>query len=395
MIEHYINVSLTGSSSDEYIRPDWLDLPTTVDGDEKLLMLYAVFEDSHNFAAFQVDATASVDYQVDWGDGNVETFTSHAVAEHEYDWADVGDYYAPGQYRQAIITVTPTSGQITVFSANHRHSSATNDYNSGFLDVKFTTQGLTSIASAFRSQYEQQHKLLQAFEWVGTCNVTNANYGFYGSNIVYFKGDFTLCTNLSYMFYATTIRWMEMTLPNSGVNATGMFWSTPNMVIFKNDFVNLNGVTNVQSMFRASKIQSFGTADDPIILTSPSMNFMFYQAFNLNSVFISGGSGNCSSSFRDAKALTIVSGLDFGASTNNASTFRTCYSLTHCDVDNATRALDFSDCNFSREGFLNILNGIGTASGAQTLDLSNNPGSGDLTADDILIGTNKGWTVLN
>ena len=381
---------------DEYIRPDgWLDLPTTVDGDERLLALYAVFEDSHNFAAFTVTTTGAVDYQVDWGDGNTTTHTSGVKAEHEYAWADVGDYYASGKYRQAIIDITSTtSATISDFTANVRHSSATNDYNSGFLDVKFTSQGMTNLAAFFRGQNEQQFKLMGAFEWVGTCNVTNFSNGFENNGIVYFKGALTLCTNTSSLFKGSGIRWMEMTLPNSGVNGTGMFWSTTNLTHFMSTSCNLNGLTIGSHLFRSSKLVCFGTADAPIALGAVSFSFGFYQSFNLTHVFTTGSPINTDHLVRDCKSVTIFE-MDLSASTSNNATFLSSYGLVSAEVDGATRGLDFASCNFSREGFLRILNGIGTASGAQTLNLTGNPGSGDLTAADILIGTNKGWTVLN
>ena len=71
----------TPPAPEPWVRPsDWLALPTVADGDEIFVGLHAIFPDA-NFVAF----TVAGDYEVDWGDGTSNTYSSGATAEHEYD----------------------------------------------------------------------------------------------------------------------------------------------------------------------------------------------------------------------------------------------------------------------------------------------------------------------
>jgi len=47
----------------------------------------------------------------------------------------------------------------------------------------------------------------------------------------------------------------------------------------------------------------------------------------------------------------------------------------------------------SRQAIASIFTGLGTALGTQTVTVTGNHGVPDLTAADLLIATNKGWTV--
>lgn len=65
--------------------PCWLTLPTIDETDEKFVGLHAVSPDS-SFVALLVNLDVAGTYTVDWGDGNIETFTNNTQAEHQYDF---------------------------------------------------------------------------------------------------------------------------------------------------------------------------------------------------------------------------------------------------------------------------------------------------------------------
>lgn len=140
-----LNRSIDANVGSSWVRPaDWLTLPTVTASDQKFVGLHAVYPDA-NFVAL----TAAGDYTVDWGDGTVENFFANAVAQHEYNYStyDTGNATLTNRgYKQAIVVVTPQSGQnLTVLNLNQRHSSLSVAYSSGFLDIAIASEFLTDL----------------------------------------------------------------------------------------------------------------------------------------------------------------------------------------------------------------------------------------------------------
>ena len=55
-------------------------------------------------------------------------------------------------------------------------------------------------------------------------------------------------------------------------------------------------------------------------------------------------------------------------------------------------SIDYASCNMSEPALVDIFNGLVAAVG-QTISVAGNWGSPGLTAPDLLIAINKGWTV--
>ena len=54
-------------------------------------------------------------------------------------------------------------------------------------------------------------------------------------------------------------------------------------------------------------------------------------------------------------------------------------------------SFSLEDCNFDQAGLVNVFNDL--ASATATITVTDNPGTGDLTAGNLAIATDKGWTV--
>jgi len=104
---------------------------------------------------------------------------------------------------------------------------------------------------------------------------------------------------------------------------------------------------------------------------------------------------NISSAFLNCYNLPTLPAYDFSSVTTATNSFKNCFSLRWSDVYDIVVSHTYQYCKLSREAIVNIFNNLGTASGSQTITVSNNPGSGDLTATDIAIATGKGWTVAS
>jgi len=143
-VNQYINTLVPTVWSEEYwlnvynsyTRPaDWLPISNlVVDGDQKVVMLHAIFQDS-NFCALQCAAN----YTVDWGDGVVENFAANVSAYRVFSYSSFPGTESTLGYRQAIVTVTPQAGQNLTkvdLSINHNQSNLGTTYSSGWLDIK-------------------------------------------------------------------------------------------------------------------------------------------------------------------------------------------------------------------------------------------------------------------
>jgi len=151
---------IKGGGEEGWQRPsDWLPLPD-ISSTEGISGLYAVWNTDSNFLAFTILGA----YDVDWGDGNSGSYASGATAEHIYDWNDLSSSTLTTKgYRQAIVTITPASGDaLTSIDFNVKHSTVglASGATTGWLDVEVnapscTSSGLFSGSAVFHRLLEQ------------------------------------------------------------------------------------------------------------------------------------------------------------------------------------------------------------------------------------------------
>ena len=101
--------------------------------------------------------------------------------------------------------------------------------------------------------------------------------------------------------------------------------------------------------------------------------------------------GNFGLTFYQSNMLTAIRGLNGTAIISLASAFYQAYGLQTLESSNITVSFDLSNCNFATQGLVDIFNDL--ASATATITVTNNPGTAGLSAADLLIATNKGWTV--
>lgn len=175
------NQFIDTTSRDPFVpwtRPaDWLTLTDPTVGQEKIVILAAVFEGNSNYLAFNLTGA----YTVDWGDGaGTVNFASGVKASKQLLWSS----YSSGTlttrgYRQAIITITPQSGQtITTADFTVAHSpppAAT--YSTTFLDFVMSAPSLTSFTLGGNGPL-QGHRILERARLVGSNSVTDWSFRF-------------------------------------------------------------------------------------------------------------------------------------------------------------------------------------------------------------------------
>lgn len=155
-------------SNTTWTRPaDWITMPNVQATDQVFYGIYAVWNQPANFATFR--ATGA--YTINWGDGTIENYASNVVAYHNYNYSSLsaGTTTSRG-YRQALITVTPQSGQtISAINLNYQYNSGgvvSRSYHAtGWLDIRFA---MNNSGTFFQYNAVWRHYMLERVDWVAT-----------------------------------------------------------------------------------------------------------------------------------------------------------------------------------------------------------------------------------
>ena len=132
----------------------WAALPTVTESDQKFVGLYAVYPDAAFIALHAT--TSSGTYTVDWGDGTNEAVSSGTVAYHTYDYTDADLLSTSLPYKQAIVTVTPTTANLLTVDINRKHStSGLQAYDAGWLDITISLPNASAGKPFVVSAYSQ------------------------------------------------------------------------------------------------------------------------------------------------------------------------------------------------------------------------------------------------
>jgi len=362
----------------EWKRPlDWLPMPTVTSAQQTFVGLHAVIEDSDNYVAFRF-TTNTGDYQVDWGDGTVTTHASNTNAEHQYDFTNPvlnGTLTSRG-YKQAMITVTPVSGNLLTCNFQQRFVTVpaqTTAYSTGFLDCilsmpnAISGQSIVFGGSTVRHTYVERVNVLT----IGACTSMLAMFQnchslevvplFNTQNVTSMVAMFQLCHSLEVVPLFDTGLVNSMA---SMLNACFSLKSIPNF--------NLTSLTNISGMV----VECRGLQSFPELNTSSVTNFsgLFFDCRSLNSI--------------PALSTAAVTTTDFGnLFALGASSLNRCQMVFQ-------RTVSFQNCQLSRDAIVEIFNNLATVTTAQTITITNNWGVTALSAADLLIATNKGWVVV-
>lgn len=371
--------TLSFTSASGWIRnPDWPAMPTP--SAEQFIGLLAVFENRTNRITMTVNGVSLVDY----GDGT--TVNSNGTAQLKtYDYATLAQpvYVDPvtgENYKMVLVTITRIAANIT--------------------DITFTggIQNWLDIYAALP-------------------NATNLNF-------VVSNRPLYLCERMRILTLSAAYNTPDRLVLGSYGLAVFEFpfsnvgnWSS--LLSNTGPIHNLGNITGtaatITSMLSGSLTNHIGTITNN---TATNWSFMLDGMILLESVvaLVSSSCTNCTVTLRNARRLRgvitvnmpalqnisnfaqnspLVEGFIFtnaAAITTTTSAFDGCYSMGHLEMNGLTLAgISVNGCNFTAVNLDLLMTSIGTATGALTLDLRNNPGSATCTTS---IGTGKGWTVL-
>ena len=351
------NYPVTTQTVTTYVRPsDWLTLPSVTNTDQKIVLLYAVFNDDSNYIAM-TNTTSAGTYTVDWGDGtSTSVAASGAIAQHKYDWNNVsGTTLTTRGYRQAIITITPTTANLVTINLTTKYVDATTNFPTQYvnrvLDSLISGPSLTSIVLSSNGSPMGLMEQTQILSTGNNCNLGSC-YGYCYSlqNIVGISANLGYIANLSNTFVScvklqtlpvfTTTQVTTMSGMFSGcyslisvpilsltscTSLNGIFnacsslinapaWNTSNITDMTNMFTSCYSLTNVP-LYNTSNVTLMGNMFASCYALKTCPNFNTIKVTNMSTMF-----SNCSS-------LQTIPLFNYAACTTTVQMFLSCYSL--------------------------------------------------------------------
>jgi surface protein len=389
----------------DWVRPaDWLPMPTVTSAQDTFVALHAVIEDSDNFCAFRFTTSAG-QYEVDWGDGTVTLHNSNTNAEHQYNFTTydtAGATLTTRGYKQAIITVTPVSGNLLSCSFQQRFVTvpAQNQaYSTGFLDCILSMPNASAGASIVFGGATVRHLYVERFDvkTIGACT-SMANMFEFCSRLqsvpLFNTGNVTSMLN---MFNACSSL-QSVPLFNTG-NVTNMSQCFQTCVSLQSvPLFNTGNVTSMVSMFQLC----FSLQSVPLFNTGNVTNMQqcFQDCRSLQSVplFNTANVTNMSNMFQTCVSLNSIPALSTASITPSAGTdfggWNTNISLNRCQISFA-RQVNLTNGQLSQTALVEIFNNLVDRSSttAANINITGNWGASALTVGERAIATGKNWTI--
>ena len=205
---------------------------------------------------------------------------------------------------------------------------------------------------------------------LNTSKSTNMNTMFFGcqSMTTIPLLDTGKCTNFNSMFASCqALEYIPLINTELGIDFTNMLSSCPSLRDVP--LLNTGSASNFSSIFLGcTQLQAI-------------------PAFNTSKV------SNWTNAFSTCLALRSLPTLDFSAGTNFTSFLNGNASLGRSGAFGGRFAHSYTNMALAQSEIVNIFTNLGTASGAQAITVSSNPGYATLTAAERLIATNRGWTI--
>ena len=338
-----------------YTRPaDWLAMPTVLSTDQKVVLLVAVENVSTNFFAVTCTTSAGT-YTINWGDGTSDNVTaSNTTTYHNFDWNNVssGTLTTKG-YRQVIVTITPTSGNLLTCSFAPTYVGAsgavTSQWNNKILESIIAGSNITSFAFAGTqiSAWMEQSTVLSLSSTANlassfaNCRSLQNIVSFPNGNYTNMSSMFSSCqllataplftwgtgsVNLTNMFNnCNSLISVPLYDTSTATTMSGMFqgcWALPTVPFF-----NTQNVTDMSSMFinciSLTSIPPFNTQN---VLNMSAM-FQLCSGIKYLPTFNTIKVTNISSMLNGCQSLLIAPPFNLVACTNASTLFSTCVSL--------------------------------------------------------------------
>lgn len=310
---------------------DWLTLPAVINTEQKFVGLFAVWDNSPNFCTVRCSTSAGT-WTVNWGDGTTETVTSGTLRTHQYSYANgalTGTESTRG-YKQAIVTVTPTTANITSFQIHERYTAATGASGAGtpntryavnWLDISLSLPYATTLTftdtSSTNCPYLEQIKIYKLAN-----SMTSFGYLFRGCEGL---------QSVPVLYHPTSLTAMN-----------NMFQNCASLREIPSS-VNFALIDTTNSMFESCHSLTTVTVDMPLVSDATSM-FQSCRSLKeavVTSIGSSKNSGTTTASSMFGYCNSLMKATIQGVARLNTldHTFFNCYSLQYAYIDYNTTSL--------------------------------------------------------
>ena len=157
---------------------------------------------------------------------------------------------------------------------------------------------------------------------------------------------------------------------------------------------NVSSATSMEGMLYQCK----SLVDVPLfsIPSNTNLNSMFSECLKLAEVPVLNLAGcDIAYMFYQCPSLSVVPALNISTSVNSTYAFDLMTNLRSLLVTGISENINITQCELSKDAIVTIFNNLTTVTPPRTINVSDNPGAASLTSADLLIATNKGWTVVN
>jgi hypothetical protein len=369
-------------------------LPTLTAASEAGYILLQVYENRINRFSLQINHST-----VDWGDGTTST-PSGAVRTKTYDYATISatvyvDALTGENYKFVIIGITRTGSPITfVYLAITAATSPTRNYNYG-VDWNFSFPNCTDFFLSSTPNNGSMVSVKQFKLWSSGAAIMVAQY---------MRGIESLqLPSFPSMSLASAFRFLggvRIGDVNFGL-ATSLQQSFINSNIISFGNITANSATSASEMLSENyQLESVGT----ITMTSATnLGYVFANDYVIKSIgLVTANSCTILEAFAfSCNALIAIRFANCANVTNTSQMIQNCFSLQVLDMPNLTRGVNFTNTSMGNYGMNIFANGIGTASGVQTITITGTPFGALVTASDATalairaVMTGKGYTIAN
>jgi len=402
MREYYINIPISVTNVSGWARPsDWRTLPTLTAASEAGYILVFVYENRLNQFTLQIPNGT-----VDWGDGTTSA-ASAAVRTKTYTYSTIAqtvfvDPITGENYKQVIIGITRLGAAIT------------------YVDFTALSATVPNYAPQFAVDYNLSFPNCTEFRLGG---VFAREPRFAQILRIWSLGAITICR----IFNALNLKILQIPTTFTG-NFNGGFAARIGSVAFPD--INTGTAIGVGGILSGSYIVSHGN-----LIANSAPSLAYYQNTSPNIERFGSVTANLctsitfawesctaltsiglltlpictdySAAFAYCNSLVAIRFADSTACTNTTSMLIQCYSLQVFHAPNITRGVNFTNTSMGNYGMNifasgnGVLNGVGTASGVQTITITGTPFGELVTAADAtalairLVLTNKGYTIAN
>ena len=377
-------------TGDTWVRnSDWINLPEINAGDKQMYGIFAVYEGRDTSNYLGINLVGSSTSTIYWGDGTSQVATSNTQYEKQYVYsATTGNVSVDSldrNYKQVLVNIV-FSGNVTGIYLD-RGTIRGKVINWLDVIVDCSTATILRTSNIRKAVYMERYRVLQ--NSVQNMGSTDQQM----TSLRIFDHDLSAATSLAsaFIYIGNPIKsnssFLSINSDSCSSLASAYQYST-----IKN-FGDVNSIlsSNILSTFGyCVNLETVGDINLPVC-TSMSSAFLWCASLESVGTINTPSVTTLTNTFLGCGKLKSVIFTECSGVTTTTSAFGNCYGLSELIMPNLTVGVNISACSMRSAELDTFFTSAGTASGSQTITITNNPGAATCNTS---IATGKGFTVV-